>query len=301
MDEMMSDRSFEEVARLWLERQRPLMWPASYGSYHDLVDRYVIPLLGSMKTRAVTGTVVEEVLADLATGGGGTRPALHGSTLNSLRGIALRIAVYAREADGLEGPRAAVFASKESSPLTADEIRRICLFARRHVSRESLSLLIMLFSGLRMGEMCALSCDDISLATGEVHIHRSVRRIRHPEGGRKTTLEIGPVATKSHSRTERIPPAIMDAVRGCYRAGTFFLTGGARVPEPRTFQNRVGRLMTDEGIHAVTFQRIRKTYVTGDADISILDEAFSKNGGVSERECNGTENNFEQDELQCMR
>ena len=285
MNDMLSDRPFDEVAALWLAEQKISIRPISYGAYRDLVTRYILPHIGQMKTRTVTDSVVEELTAALSVRE--NAPGLKGSTLNSVRGLATRIVEYAREKDDIASPKATIYERKVYAALSPEEVGRICLSAVNRPCRETLAVLLMLFSGLRMGEMCALSCDDISLDAGEMNIHRSVQRIKAIDGakGAKTSLEIFEIATKSHIRTEKILWELMPWVKKFYRPGTFLLTGTVSdLPEPRTFRNRIDRIFDEAQIHDVSFQRIRKTYAEGKAAPGILSRVFVGKGelpGVS--------------------
>lgn len=53
-----------------------------------------------------------------------------------------------------------------------------------------LGIYICLFTGIRVGELYALTWDDISLENNMIHIHRTMQRIQTPSGEKKTAILI---------------------------------------------------------------------------------------------------------------
>lgn len=68
-----------------------------------------------------------------------------------------------------------------------------------------LGIYICLFTGIRVGELCALTWDDISLENNMIHIHRTMQRIQTPEGAKKTAILIA--EPKSQCSIRDIPIA----------------------------------------------------------------------------------------------
>ena len=62
-------------------------------------------------------------------------------------------------------------------------------------------------TGMRPGEVLALSWDDVDLVRGTVYVHHTMHR------NRDCSLQIGPVKTKSSVRTIAIPPVVVEVLR----------------------------------------------------------------------------------------
>jgi integrase len=70
---------------------------------------------------------------------------------------------------------------------------------------------VMLYCGLRPGEVTGLTWDCVNLKAGTLAIHQS-RKVIPTEKGTKAIMEIG--ATKAHSdRTIRVPALVVDLLR----------------------------------------------------------------------------------------
>ncbi len=280
MEKLTADVSFAEAAVLWLAEQEKMLRPATYVSYQRCVNRHILPHLGDRKAKDVTRRTAEELVNSLAAGtgeAGRTGKGLRGNSLAFVRDITLRIAAFAKRKDAPEAPETRADEKRPYTCLAPQEIERLCFFAKHHPSREMLGIMLMLFTGIRLGEACALSCDDISLTRREIHIHRSVQRVRSDggPGQGKTTLEVYELPTKSQIRTETIPAELVPYVKRYYAPGLFLIAGKRNAPlDPRTFQYRAARLFEENQMPVLTFQRLRKTYVEGRADRSILAATF---------------------------
>lgn len=49
---------------------------------------------------------------------------------------------------------------------------------------------LSLFTGLRIGEVCALKWENISLSCADLEVRRTLQRVRSTDGGRKTEIVI---------------------------------------------------------------------------------------------------------------
>ena len=171
-----------------------------------------------------------------------------------------------------------------AEPLTVEELRQVLFCARNHRSPEMLAVLLILYCGIRRGEVCALSCDDIDMKKREIYIHRAVYRVRKKEtggSGKKTLVEIAELNVKKQIRTVEIPEELMDYVREFYCAGACLLTGQREIPmDTRTIKNRVDRIFEAGMIEGISFRQLHKTFASGKSDRKLLRQIFPVKGGV---------------------
>lgn len=78
---------------------------------------------------------------------------------------------------------------KEIRVLTCSESRRLEYALLNEDSLTSLGILITLKTGLRIGEVCALTWDDIDLENDALFVRSTVTRIRANTSSSKTTLK----------------------------------------------------------------------------------------------------------------
>lgn len=277
--------SFKDVASMWLNRERNPIARTTRDRYETILELYILPYIGESCLQDITeemiDSLLEKVSSDTANKGkdGGS---LKGNSLVLIRDITRRIITFAKDNDGgrekFEIPvsKAGVFL-----PLSVKELEKICRCAKANHSREMLGVLLMIFMGIRTGEVCALSCDDVHLLSREIYIHRSVHRVkvkgeRNDPEEKRTENSISELPLKSQIRMEPIPEALLSYIEDFFIPGTILLTGDKNNPlEPKTFRNRVNKTFEPYRIGDIPFQRYRKTYTEGKADISILEAVLS--------------------------
>ena len=282
---------FSDVASLWLAEQGQSLARTTCDRYGTALELYILPLVGKLKVKDITPRETDRLLktvmecnADKGKRGGG----LKGGSLALIRFIVMSIVSYAEEMDT---PRERFDMPKSEKdvfyPLTEEELERVCMCAKHNHCPEMLGVLLMVFMGVRLGEVCGLSCDDIHLGRREIYIHQSVHRVKNMDSGsgKRTENKIAEIPAKTQIRTERIPEGMVEYIDEFMKPGAFLLTGRKDVPmEPRTLRNRVDRIFEAYRIKDMPFQRFRKTYVEGKASLSVLADIFTGRKNISPQE-----------------
>ena len=134
------------------------------------------------------------------------------------------------------------------------------------------------YCGLRTGEICGLSCDDLDLERMEIYIHSIAHRVRNQDedSDKKTRVIIDEIARKNQIRRVKIPASLKDYVSEYMLPGRELIRGrdGLSTTDPRFLENRLIRVMDTFKIPGISFERLRKTYMKGKADEEILNNVF---------------------------
>lgn len=77
---------------------------------------------------------------------------------------------------------------KSTMVLTNEEKEKIQMYVNTHTNQLSLAILLSLFAGLRVGEICALRKENIDLKNGFISIKESVERIKQKDGNSELIL-----------------------------------------------------------------------------------------------------------------
>ena len=273
-------KSFREVAMMWLESKRGSIAATSFDRYTDALNRCVLPEYGDMPIENITDAEIERFGKSVVER---TKRDGRNVTMNILQmsvGVLTSVVNYARNSftyDSID------IAPKEGSyeALDATDIERVCFIARHNETPEMLAALLTMYTGIRMGEICALEWKDVSFERCEIFIHQSVHRVRTEEEeiirGRviRTALKIEEIPTRKHIRTVTYPEILNDYIRKFYKEGVFVLTGRKDAPaDARTVQNRIKRILEEYQLEDINFQRLHKTYARGCADTEILNNVF---------------------------
>ena len=124
-------------------------------------------------------------------------------------------------------------------------------------------VLLTLYTGLRVGELCALQWEDIQ--PDSITVRKTMQRLRK-EDGRGSEVVIGEPKTPTSARVIPIPSFLGEYVESFKEQGkeqTYFLgTSGQTIVEPRVMQYKFKQYLHDLGIEGATFHTLRHTFAT---------------------------------------
>ena len=155
--------------------------------------------------------------------------------------------------------------SKEMRILTRKEQDRLCRYLCANLNNKNIGLLLCIFVGLRLGEICALCWEDISFSERTIHIHRTMQRIQ--TGGnseKKTTIMITSPKSRDSIRTIPLPDELAEILMTCpCRKSGYVLTGKENTyVEPRTMERYFEGVLKKVGLEKVNFHALRHTFAT---------------------------------------
>ncbi len=127
--------------------------------------------------------------------------------------------------------------------------------------------MICLLTGIRIGELCALKWEDISLTEKVLHIHKTLQRIQCDESegySTRTRIVISTPKSDCSIRSIPIPDCLVDHMKQYYRGQTGYIltANGKRYIEPRTMQNHYRQVLKECEIQYKNFHTLRHTFAT---------------------------------------
>lgn len=149
-----------------------------------------------------------------------------------------------------------------------------CLYDR--MDEYKLGIVVCIFTGLRLGEICSLKWRDIDLDRRVLHVNTTVQRIAVEGKDTKTVLLEGEPKSIFSKREIPLPDELVDLLIP-YRsnAGEYVINRNSPM-EPRTYQNKFHRYLRSAGIKRTNFHVLRHTFATncvnGGMDIKSLSE-----------------------------
>ena len=149
---------------------------------------------------------------------------------------------------------------------TPEEFRKIVDTAFGNPSNLSLAILITLCSGMRIGEICALTWDDLDIENGVIHVRKTIQRIYIVEAARKhTEIILDTPKTKNSIREIPMTKNLQKMIRPIKKVvnGNFYvLTNDSMPTEPRTYRNYYRQFMQSLGLPAMKFHGLRHSFAT---------------------------------------
>ena len=147
--------------------------------------------------------------------------------------------------------------------LTVTEQTALKNHIKKKQSLTDLGIAISLYTGLRIGELCALQWQDIDLEKRTLTVSKTIQRIQTPNSKHRTKLIIS--APKSERSRREIPiPNCLITMLKIHKADAhnYILSGKSTPMEPRTMQYRFSRKLEKLGLPKVHFHSLRHAFAS---------------------------------------
>ena len=136
---------------------------------------------------------------------------------------------------------------QEVEVLSKANQRKIMEFVKSNFTFQNLGIYICLSAGLRIGEVCALTWDDIDAEQGVIYVTKTIQRI-YLVGEMEKHTEVIIDTPKSKNSIREIPMTrdlmrIIKPLKKVVNGSFYVLTNSAAPTEPRTYRNYYKRLM----------------------------------------------------------
>ena len=157
---------------------------------------------------------------------------------------------------------------KQVEAYNKDQVRKLVASLEETPSFKNLFLLITIYSGMRIGEVCALQWKDIDLEEKVIRVNKSIQRIYTEEdtmGKMKTELLISTPKTKSSQREIPIVQPLFKMMKDFAKIcrPDYFVCSGTTTPiEPRTYRSYYKKKIEEIGLPRLKFHGLRHTFAT---------------------------------------
>lgn len=281
--------SFSDVARQWLAYKKLSLKESSYAFYSIMIEKHLLPEFGELAVIDINSKQINTFLsAQKKSGHAKNHGPLADKTLSEIKSILTRILKYAKSLHLIsEVPESAPVAVKKKSisVFTEQEMIRIENKAQEEETPFTVGLLLTAYTGLRIGELCALKWEDFDWSCGTFHISRTIARVNdlNSTSGAKTHLVIGSPKTECSNRIIPIPQSVLAYFKAHADAPAHYvLTGSEKYMEPRVCRARYARFLRRAGVKHHTFHTLRHTFATNCVEQSMNVKALSEILGHSD-------------------
>ena len=236
---------------------------SSYQTYLTQANRHILPMLGGLYLTQLTPALAYEFTESMHAAG------LSAGTIKGvfrLLSAALRFALD--EGVIRKNPcrklKIRQEEQREQRVLSRSEQEKVRSAADE---RGDLSVLLSLYTGMRLGEVCALKWTDIDWEKKTITVRRTAQRVAQGrnERGHRTLLMLGSPKSRRSHRVLPAPDFLLAKLKNLMAAGPageFVFSTSAHAAEPRTLQRRFSRLMEAVGLTDVHFHTLRHSFAT---------------------------------------
>ena len=260
---MIAETKFSKIVALWKEDKKQYVKRSTFAAYTLLIENHILPSFGEM-------ALVEEqdvqtfVFRKLNEG-------LSHKTIKDILIVLKMILRFGVKNQMTEYRQIDIKFPTERDKHSIDILSRshqkqIMEYIRLHFTFKNLGIYICLSAGMRIGEICALTWDDLDVENGIIHVRKTIQRIYVIEEHRKyTEVILDTPKTKNSIREIPMTKNLLKMIRPIKKIvnGNFYvLTNEPKPTEPRTYRNYYKQFMQSLGLPLMKFHGLRHSFAT---------------------------------------
>lgn len=264
------------LTKRYLAAKRPFLKESSYAHYSELAEHYIEPYVGTYHFESLSSKLAGDFVSRLKTSGKKSgKGGLSDKTIRDVCSLLKSIYHFASEngdcASDIRFPRLTLSKTSrlKSQVLTKADQKLLETYLLDNMSPENMGILLCLYSGMRIGEICALKWADVDTENSQISVNRTVLRIRNTQArGKqpKTIIVTGTPKTESSQRTIPVPKAIGRLLKTEGKRvseDNFVATCSEQLMEPRRYYGKFKQILRKCEIStSYTFHALRHTYAT---------------------------------------
>lgn len=260
---MNTQKNIQQVAKVWQEDKKQYVKKSTISSYQLLLENHLLPEFGNKNT--ITEDEAQAfVFKKLESG-------LSKKTIKDMLIVLKMVLKFGAKHKWLVyQPFDIQFPTERKQQqlevLSKAQQKTIMQYIKNNFTFRNLGVYLCLSTGMRIGEVCALTWEDIDIANGVIHINKTIQRIYNiDEHTRKTELIIDTPKTKNSHREIPISGDLLKLVKpfkSLVNNSFYVLTNEAKPTEPRTYRNYYNNLMEEIGMPKLKFHGLRHSFAT---------------------------------------
>lgn len=262
-----SEMTVKEMVRIWFCDNQSNWKDSTKCRYQFLFIHYIRPEWGEM----VCKNLQNKMFLEFAN----THTSLSESYLNDIFGIVIRSCKYMNRMYEYHLPQLQVLktnchqASRESKksdcPINRENMQCLEKYLLMHLDDDTcVGILIAMYTGLRIGELCALRWKDLDVQQGVLYVRTTLQRIGRMESGGQTEIQISTPKSFSSQRKISLPDILVSCLQCREYMGEDYVIKGRykEYAEPRTLQYRFQVILKKCGIEPFNFHMLRHNFAS---------------------------------------
>lgn len=277
---------FEEWAGEWLAHKRNYVKESTYANYLITVVNHLIPTFKGRKMEDITTNVVQDAVLGWSENGrlDGKGGLGHKSIRDMVVILKMCLKDYEARYDAEIKLRTIDYPIQKKTDaqcsLSQNQREHLLRIINKNLESESLGYAVSLYTGIRIGELCALKWEDIDMENRIIKINKTLQRIYLKSTRKKGRTKVIITTPKSMKGIRDIPISealfvLLEKAR-CLDKGAYLLTGTRKFIEPRLYGKHYQKFLSIFQFKAIKFHGLRHTFATrcieAGADYKVVSE-----------------------------
>lgn len=260
-DEQASAMSVEWLCQNWLHAVAFRVKESTMSNYYMKIRKHILPAFGNLFCWQITTDQVQQFIAQKMESG------LSARYVSDIVILMKSIFRYANQIYQITDPLQHVILPKRKRTeillLNETQQKQLQIWLQTDLSNTALGVAFSFYTGLRIGEICALRWCDVDFEKQIVTVRHTVQRIQNLQGTPKTKLVITEPKSVASLRTIPLPSCLLTMLHKEQTDPACFILSGTYDPmEPRTLQYRFASLLQKMQLPPIRFHALRHMFAT---------------------------------------
>lgn len=261
----------------WLLDRKEKIKESSYLKYETIIENLIRPQLGNCQLKKMTDKTIIEFFKS-------EKMLLTSDSTKKITLIIINSTVkYGIEKNYIKKFNKIKITLKKPKHkvnyFTKTEQEILDNYLRKHLNLRNLGILLALYTGLRLGELCGLKWQDIDFINKTLSVNKTVQRIKNNNNNykKKTILVASTPKTEHSRRIIPLPTFLIDILEDYKAKEEYYIFTNSFVPkDPRAYEKYFSSILKKCNIRSLNFHALRHTFATrsreAGIDIKVLSE-----------------------------
>lgn len=256
-----------DVFRIWLKERKYTWKQSTYACYTQLVENQINPIIGDIPLMDFNSSMLSDFINRKKTN---KCEEISDAYLKNMTHVIIQAMNYMKNVYKYDVSIPNIITKSEEvndMKLPSEEsLKKLDRYLRDNSEDSTcLGILLCRYTGLRIGEICALRWTDIDMDKGVIHVRRTMQRVKIFEDGKeRSQILITVPKTKYSNREIPIPGPMKELINKYEGDKGGYLIQGRKMPyaEPRTVQYRFRSILDKCEITPFNFHMLRHLFAT---------------------------------------
>lgn len=267
----MEEILFEDWAEEWLQQKRNYVKESTYANYLIMMVNHIIPKLAGRRVVEVNTQLVQNLV--LEWGISGKLNQKGGLSIKTIKDMVIILKMCVRDFDMRYGVNTLI--QKITYPVNTVNTSMVILSKNEQKvlvgkvleshELEPLGYAICLYTGIRIGELCALTWGDIDMEEKVIYINKTIQRVYYKKKENRGVTKVIISSPKSLKSIRAIPISkTLYTILKRYQCGMnkYVLTGTEKYIEPRLYRKHYEKFIENNKLNYIKFHGLRHTFAT---------------------------------------